>query len=223
MEPNERLRLARERAGYQSPLDAARAFGWNENTYKSHEGGIRGIRPIAAKRYAKAFRVSTAWILTGEETGNLSKPQLPVDTLPVLGDVAAGVWVEQNGYDEPHEFVPVVADSRFSGMKQFALKVRGESMNVLIRDGEFVICVDAIDLGRAPRKDDIVVVTRTRSAGHLRETTLKQVEVNRGKVELWPRSTDKKYQLPLILNDGDEDGVDVEITAYVIAVHRPML
>lgn len=78
----DRLRLARERAGFDSPRAAARARGWNENTYKSHEGGLRGISLDAARRYARAFRVSPAWLYTGE--GDV-KP-----TVPLVGFVSVG-------------------------------------------------------------------------------------------------------------------------------------
>jgi phage repressor protein C with HTH and peptisase S24 domain len=61
-----RLIHARELAGYATPVDAARAFGWKEPTYYGHENGSRGIREATARRYAKAFRVSPAWLLTGE-------------------------------------------------------------------------------------------------------------------------------------------------------------
>ena len=65
-EPFERLRQARLKAGFSDTTAATTAFGWNVNTYRSHENGIRGLRPAAAARYAKAFKVSAAWLLTGE-------------------------------------------------------------------------------------------------------------------------------------------------------------
>src|SRR4051812_3069292 len=65
-EPFERLRRARKEAGFKGPAEAAARFHWSKDTYKSHENGIRGITPTAARRYGKAFRVSAAWLLTGE-------------------------------------------------------------------------------------------------------------------------------------------------------------
>ena len=41
----------------------------NENTYKSHEGGLRrkGALPLDdAKNYAKRFEVDLGWLLTGQ-------------------------------------------------------------------------------------------------------------------------------------------------------------
>lgn len=63
--PNQRLRSIREKRGFETAFDAARAYGWNENTYASHENGNRGIPPDAAIRYAKAFRFSLDWLYTG--------------------------------------------------------------------------------------------------------------------------------------------------------------
>jgi DNA-binding XRE family transcriptional regulator len=65
-EPCDRLREARARAGLRNYSAAAKKYGWNENTYKSHENGTRGITKTAAMRYAKAFHVSAGWILTNE-------------------------------------------------------------------------------------------------------------------------------------------------------------
>ncbi|MGV6875891.1 LexA family transcriptional regulator [Pseudochelatococcus sp. B33] len=61
----ERLQRAREDAGYETAADAARAFGWNEITYRAHENGGRGLKADVVKRYAKAFRVSESWLFSG--------------------------------------------------------------------------------------------------------------------------------------------------------------
>ena len=64
--PSDRLQQARRNAGFQGPAEAAERFGWNKSTYKSHENGTRGLRSEPAARYARAFHVSRAWLLTGE-------------------------------------------------------------------------------------------------------------------------------------------------------------
>lgn len=66
---SERLQFARARAGFASPRKAAKQFGWNENTYKSHENGVRGARSlpeIILKKYARAFGVPWEWLATGQ-------------------------------------------------------------------------------------------------------------------------------------------------------------
>ncbi len=51
-----RLKEAREAAGYGSARAAAIANSWPETTYRAHEGGWRTIGQDDADRYAKAFR-----------------------------------------------------------------------------------------------------------------------------------------------------------------------
>lgn len=77
-----RLRWARERRGYTSARSVAEAFGWNPNTYKSHEQGIRRADSLptdVARKYARAYGVSVAWLLTG--TGDPLKPDLSTEQL----------------------------------------------------------------------------------------------------------------------------------------------
>lgn len=69
-----RLRWAREQyvtpdGGHlTSSRAAARFFGWNENTYKSHEQGERqskGMKFEHAEKYARALNVTIEWLLIG--------------------------------------------------------------------------------------------------------------------------------------------------------------
>lgn len=71
----ERLRKARVTAGFASPADAVEAFGWNANTYKSHENGVRGLTEKMASRYGTAFNVDPSWLLWGHGRGPADKPE----------------------------------------------------------------------------------------------------------------------------------------------------
>ncbi|QEE38824.1 MULTISPECIES: helix-turn-helix transcriptional regulator [unclassified Methylobacterium] len=71
-EMRKRLILSREKAGFETASDAARAFGWNENTYRSHENGERGLKISVIDKYARAFRVPFGYIAMGLP-GDLSK------------------------------------------------------------------------------------------------------------------------------------------------------
>jgi transcriptional regulator with XRE-family HTH domain len=66
MDIHERLREARKNAGYSSAAEAARAFGWNQNTVTSNENGNRTFGRESAARYARAYRVGLDWLLTGK-------------------------------------------------------------------------------------------------------------------------------------------------------------
>ena len=74
-DPDERLIWARKRQGYTDATAAARRFGWNENTYRSHENGQRPISKKAAAKYAKALKVPVGWLLFGE--GSMTPPVDP--------------------------------------------------------------------------------------------------------------------------------------------------
>lgn len=65
---SERLKLAREASGFATPTEAARHFRWSFPTYAAHENGGRDYHRVA-DRYARAYRVSESWLLTGEGKG----------------------------------------------------------------------------------------------------------------------------------------------------------
>lgn len=62
---SDRLKQAREAAGFERAADAAARFGWRPSTYYGHENGSRGLKPDVATIYARAFRVSPEWLLYG--------------------------------------------------------------------------------------------------------------------------------------------------------------
>ena len=59
----ERLRLAREKAGFSSAAAAARHYSWGEAAYRHHENGTRAFGIDQAVAYARAFKVSASWLL----------------------------------------------------------------------------------------------------------------------------------------------------------------
>jgi phage repressor protein C with HTH and peptisase S24 domain len=91
MSLQQRLRQAREEAGYVSAAAAAREFGWNEGSYRHHENGTRGFDAEQADVYAKAYYVSTAWLLgiaEEKEPSNIEKMRSVVDTFdPPYGEL----------------------------------------------------------------------------------------------------------------------------------------
>jgi transcriptional regulator with XRE-family HTH domain len=73
--PADRLREAREVAGFTGATEVAENFGWNKNTYKSHENGIRGISAKKARQYARGLRTTPEWILYERGPGPLNRVQ----------------------------------------------------------------------------------------------------------------------------------------------------
>lgn len=118
----DRLKMARVQAGFSSARHAANSFGWNPVTYTSHENGTRGLRSDIAKRYAAAFRVSPAWLLTGE--GDPGQKPL----VPVVGHVGAGQeinLVDDHAKGAALDYVEAPPESSPS---MVAVSVRGDSM-----------------------------------------------------------------------------------------------
>lgn len=129
MQPCERLKAAREQAGYETAADAARAFGWQTVTYRHHENGTRGFKRDAAIQYARALRVSPEWILFGR--GGPEK-----SGVPLVGYIGAGAEVyafDDGGALDRIEPPPGV------GPDAVAVKVRGDSMWPRYSDGDMIV------------------------------------------------------------------------------------
>lgn len=147
-----------------------------------------------------------------------------VNQVAVVGKISAGAWREVDAQSEA-DFsgltLPLVIAPSFPGLRQFALAIEGTSMDRIVGDGGFVICVPYWDARRNLTHGDIVVVERKRPDG-LVETTLKRLRANGdGKWELWPESTDPRWQRPVRFEPtGDEpkddEGAIVTITGLAV-------
>jgi phage repressor protein C with HTH and peptisase S24 domain len=130
---NERLKQARETAGYESAQAAADAFGWPIGAYRHHENGSQG-RSVPAKealKYARAFRVRPEWILWGEGSKDID---YICEEIPVYGYAGAREVVDIIPSDDQgpiDEVQPLRAEDGFR-----AVVVRGHSMLPAFRDGD---------------------------------------------------------------------------------------
>jgi len=78
----DRLRAARERAGYGSAMEFSRAVGVNATTYAHHENGRRTINTEVAKLYARFLNLPVGTLLAGEEL-----PAFP--PIPIVARIGA--------------------------------------------------------------------------------------------------------------------------------------
>lgn len=67
MGASERLRDARQGAGFKNAAEAATALGVPYPTYAGHENGSREYDFETAERYGRRYGVRAAWLLKGEE------------------------------------------------------------------------------------------------------------------------------------------------------------
>ena len=196
---------------------AKRANATASQIYKLEKGDTR-LTTLWMSRIAFALRCEVVDLL------GQSEPLDPasVRQIPVIGEVAAGVWREAFEWDEGDRYnVPSPPDSRFPEIQRFALLVSGKSMDMVINDGAIAECVRYMDIGKGPEDGDYVVVIRRNEAG-LIEATVKQYQLDdEGKAWLWPRSTDPQYQQPILFEDhGEEDHVQVQ--SRVMMVIQPV-
>ncbi len=146
------------------------------------------------------------------------------DRLPVRHVVQAGAWIEEDDQPQaPRLGPPIISDPAWAA-EQWLEEVRGDSMDRIAPEGAVVQVADWADLGIEPRHGQVVVVQRVRAQGALRERSIKVVRISGDRIELWPDSTNPRWQTPLVLalDGADEDDIEVMLAGLVIWVHRPM-
>lgn len=135
-QPKDRLKLARAKAGFESPTDAANAFREiNKNTLISNENGNRPISRKAAEKYAQLFGVDPGWILFGSEGEPPTGHEYEV---PVLSMISAGNLRGQEGViaSEVERWIKV---GDLPPGDWIALIVDGDSMDRVAPDGAIVL------------------------------------------------------------------------------------
>jgi hypothetical protein len=140
--PAVRLEKARLRRGFKKPKDATKYFGWTYDTYIQHERGERGITR-AAEVYARAYRVSKGWLLTGEGSED--------PYIAIVGRVGAdpeGRIIYSEG-DGVGDVAPVPPGGTESAV---AVEVAGHSMRGMADDGALLYYEDRRD----PPTDDML-------------------------------------------------------------------
>lgn len=222
MEVHERLKEARERM-FGTAAEAATAMGVNYQTYAAHENGSRGLRRDAAMRYAKFFNVSLEFLLTGRKTTNArvdagAGQAVIVDGegMPVKGFVRAGIWQESYAPENDLSSLPISADARYPRHLQFALEIKGDSINKRARDGEFAVCVE----WHGPVQPSEVVVVERRRAG-LFEATIKVVDALDQDVMRLAPDSDNPAHKPIVVRKSDiRDGEEIAIVGKVLGYYR---
>lgn len=165
---------------------------------------VRGLRQIKAVE----LPLIDAYL---RATGEAPFAPEPVDTVPVVGAVEAGAWREPGLWDGGED-VPIMASAANGDL--FALRVVGSSMNLRYPEGTYVIA-RKWEGGDWPVGKN-VIVQRTDGGGKV-ETTLKELVMGEDGLELWPRSSDPRFQEPVMYK---ADDATVEIIGRVISSYR---
>lgn len=158
----ERLRRAREVAGYGTATDAAAAMGVKIPTYINHENATAGLTRNG-ERYARFFRVDYEWLMTGRGAMRPASAEIAV---PIDGFVGAGAnvdLIERAAGDAPLGHVAFPTDGGLG-----ALIVKGESQYPRLLDGEAVIYCRASELPSA--LEDRLAIVQTLAGERLIKT-----------------------------------------------------
>lgn len=132
----DRLRIAREKR-FPSARAAALALGVPVSTYGAHERaqapGGRDFGPDEAERYARRFKVSPEWLLTGAAMNGADQVlDTPVDngdsagTVPVVGYVGAGA--KAHYYSLERDELDTVPAPEGTTPETVAVEIRGSSL-----------------------------------------------------------------------------------------------
>ena len=141
---SDRLKQARIAAGYDTVQEACEAFGFKYSTYAGHENGQRGIKWDALERYAKAYRVSMDWLVSGR--GQIDTPKnkdlsLKVPIYDIRASAGAGSLVEDGeptGW-QPYREQEIQRLTRASTNDLAVIQVAGDSMWETLHDGDKVL------------------------------------------------------------------------------------
>ncbi|MHB2169935.1 helix-turn-helix domain-containing protein [Alsobacter sp. R-9] len=190
------------------------------------ERGGRDLKLNELRKVADRLGVTVSDLVEGfvepaNDDRSTVRPAGPVVALPVSGEVAAGLWMETDVWDEgKYDPIPHVA-GRYAGLEQRAWHVSGNSMDLEgIVDGSFVVTVPYFDARGRLTPGDICVIERRR--GGLIERTCKKIDLVDGHYELQPCSSDPKWKAIVVNRKTgvDADGVEVEVVGYVIFIGR---
>lgn len=140
-----RLREARTNAGYATAADACEAFGFKYATYAGHENGSRGIKGDALKRYARAFRVSLEWLLTGTGTpvkgGGAKEVITTIPIYDIRASAGPGSLAEDGepiGY-QPYRQQEISRLTRTNEEYLAVIRVAGDSMEPTLANADQVL------------------------------------------------------------------------------------
>lgn len=188
--------------------------GVTRNAVSLWESNTSSPTPERLRELAVILDKDSDWLATGRRRHSLT-----VQGLPLWGEIAAGVWAEVGeNQDMEVKRVPVAPDPAYPADAQFALKVKGNSVNRIAPDGTIVVVVDILKAGIEIRDGDLVWVERHK--GHLVETTLKRIRKGVRGVELWPESDDPRHVDPIpVAGNG---ATEVVIRGLVIYTVNPV-
>lgn len=185
---------------------------------------LLGVNPLLAQNAVKHNRDHGKALIEVKSSGHI----------PVIGVIAAGVWLEAVEMLDTGETIPFIPHPRFPQDAQRALRVSGDSCDLVAADGAYVNTVplemalpsDGLEgllrESEARGRDLIVVAERIR--GGMVEATLKALVRDGDSYALEARSSNPKWSGKIALADESlRDGDEVRISRVMIGKYEAML
>lgn len=220
-----RLREWREKAKI-SMNQLATAVGTTAATISRLETGERSLTKEWAERIAPILDVRPAALILSEAELNSIRSdnfaQISPQSVRVVGSVQAGAWAEAVEWDVSQSYAVYWPGLEgYSPSEAYGLEVRGTSMNEIYPEGSVAICIPLLSLNRDIGRLERVHVETIR--GGEVEATIKEYRLDDdGRVWLWPRSTDPRWQQPVHYTpEAGDDSVEVVIKGVVVGSYRP--
>lgn len=149
---SDRLRAARERAGFKSAAAFAAKHGLTESTYRSADNGNRSLTVTNAKAWAPLLGVTWQWLMEGEgpmpslpqpgasEPAQMPRFDLMPRNVPVYGSAACASGEEGEFEFNTGDVIDFVKrPPRLEGVKEaYALYLTGTSMVPWRKEGALV-------------------------------------------------------------------------------------
>lgn len=132
----------------------------------------------------------------------------PLDAIVVMGEVQAGIWREVQFLDDTFLGTLFLQPTHKPLLgNAIGLIVRGESLNKIAKDADILVVESTTKTGTVPHDGELVIVERKRHQEGLIEVSAKRLRGNG--TELWPESTDPRFQEPLVLGEHDDETVQI--------------
>lgn len=212
----EKLRALLVRQGI-TPRALSLAIGDSPYTVRDiMSGRTKNPRSDTLAAIAQALGVTLYDVLKDDGTASTSTliPRLTAPkTIPIVGEVAAGLWREAVlANQQTEEFIALSVDG-YDPADLYALRVSGRSMDLIYPPGRCLVVAPVSQSGL--RVGDHVIVERTRAG--LVEITVKELVMEGGKAWLYPRSSSPEFQTPLLIDGSDMDQDAPRVIGVVVA------
>ena len=136
-EPGERLRKARLAAGFKTLAEAARYLNMAQATYYTHEQatyrGDRKFNALQAEIYARKFKTTASWLLTGEGVDKRN------NIFKVVATIGATELIDMHSIAATEEFEEIELPFGYNLSNVQAMLCNGHAFLPRVRDGEAVI------------------------------------------------------------------------------------